>query len=284
MTAAHAGATAGVAKGSQLGTYVLTGSASGIGAATKARLESDGHRVIGVDVQAADVTVDLRTAEGRTEAIERITALAGDSIDGFVPFAGLAPAAGRSVADMVAVNYFGAVELLEGLRPLLTAGTRPAVVLVSSNSTTAQPGWPVEVAEACLEGDEQKATELAAAFGDIASVQAYPATKAALAWYARTRSAEYIKDGIRLNAVAPGIIETPMTIVGREDPLVGEAMKGFVGVVPAGRGGTPEEVAALVAFLLGPESTYMVGSVVFVDGGIDATFRGKDWPKPLPIG
>lgn len=267
-----------------MGTYVLTGAASGIGAATKARLESDGHRVIGVDIRDADVIADLRTAEGRAGAIARVTELSGGAIDGFVPFAGLAPAAGRPAADLVAVNYFGAIELLEGLRPLLAAGTLPSVVLISSNSTTAQPGWPVEVADACLAGDERKASELAEAFGDIATVQAYPATKAALAWYARTRSAEYIADGIRLNAVAPGIIETPMTVEGREDPLVGEAMKGFVGAVPAGRGGRPEEVAALVAFLLGPESTYLVGSVVFVDGGIDAAFRGRDWPKKWEVG
>ncbi|EME15279.1 SDR family oxidoreductase [Rhodococcus triatomae] len=267
-----------------MGTYVLTGSASGIGAATKARLESDGHRVIGVDIRDADVIADLRSPQGRAQAVAEVTALAGDSLDGFVPFAGLAPAAGRPAADVIELNYFGAVELLEGLRPLLAAGDGASVVLISSNSTTTSPGWPVEAAEACLAGDGRKAAEITSEFGDLASVHAYPVSKAAVAWYARTKSAEYIRDGIRLNAVAPGIIETPMTVVGREDPLVGEAMKGFVGAVPAGRGGKPEEVAALVAFLLGPESTYVVGSVLFVDGGIDAAFRGKDWPAVWQVG
>ncbi|GAA4473956.1 SDR family oxidoreductase [Rhodococcus olei] len=267
-----------------MATYVLTGAASGLGAATKARLESEGHRVIGVDVQSADVTVDLRTAAGRAEAIERVTALADGPIDGFVPFAGLAAATGRPAADLITVNYFGAIELLEGLRPLLAAAERPSVVLISSNSTTSQPGWPVELADACLDGDEAKAVEIAAGFGDLAAIQAYPATKAALAYYARTKSAEYIKEGIRLNAIAPGLIETPMTVEGREDPLIGEAMRGFLATIPAGRAGTPEEIAALVSFLLGPDSTYFVGSVVFVDGGTDAAFRGRDWPKMWEIG
>ncbi|STZ72869.1 dehydrogenase of uncharacterised specificity, short-chain alcohol dehydrogenase like protein [Mycolicibacterium fortuitum] len=75
-----------------MATYVLTGSASGLGAATKKRLESDGHRVIGVDLRGAEVNVDLSTPEGRAEAIVKVTELADGGIDGFVPFAGLAAA------------------------------------------------------------------------------------------------------------------------------------------------------------------------------------------------
>ncbi|MDH6679751.1 NAD(P)-dependent dehydrogenase (short-subunit alcohol dehydrogenase family) [Rhodococcus sp. LBL1] len=262
-----------------MATFVMTGTASGIGAATRTRLEADGHRVIGIDRTDAEITVDLSTADGRTEAVAAATAMLDGRLDGFVPFAGLAAAAGRAPDLLIAVNYFGAIDLLEGFRPLLAATDRSSVVLISSNSTTTQPGWPVELADACLAGDETKATEIASSFGELAAIQAYPATKAALAYYARTRASEYIAQGIRLNAVAPGLIDTPMTQAGREDPLIGEAMTGFLGAIPAGRGGRPEEVAALVSFLLGAESTYFVGSVVVVDGGTDAAFRGRDWPK-----
>ncbi|GAA3645651.1 SDR family oxidoreductase [Nocardioides ginsengisoli] len=261
-----------------MSTYVITGAASGIGAATKARLEADGHQVVGIDLRDADVEVDLGTTEGIAQAVAGVRELV-DAIDGFAPIAGIAPSAGRSGQQLVAVNYFGAVDLLEGLRPLLAAGTDPSVVLLSSNSTTTQPHWPTELAEACVAGDREGAGAIADGFGDLSAITAYPASKAALAYYARTRAADYLTSGIRLNAVAPGFIDTPMTQEALKDPLTAQAIQEFLATVPAGRGGRPEEVASLIAYLLGPESTYVVGSVLFVDGGLDASLRGLDWPK-----
>ncbi|MFJ9367830.1 SDR family NAD(P)-dependent oxidoreductase [Nocardia sp. NPDC101769] len=125
---------------------------------------------------------------------------------------------------------------------------------------------------------------MAGGLGEYAAVHAYPATKAALAYYARTRSAQYIAQGVRLNAITPGLIDTPMTREGRKDPLLGAGMEQFLATIPAGRGGRPEEVASVVRYLLGPESSYFVGSVVFVDGGTDAAFRGWDWPQVWQLG
>jgi NAD(P)-dependent dehydrogenase (short-subunit alcohol dehydrogenase family) len=261
-----------------MGTIAVTGSASGIGAAVAAHLEKEGHRVIGVDLRDAEVTVDLGTAEGRAHAVAEVTRISAGRLDGFLPFAGVAAATGRPGGLVVSVNYFGAIALLEGLRPLLRESGNASVVLVSSNSTTTQPLWPVELADACLAGDEERARGIAESFGDLGAIQAYPATKAALAWYARTKSAEYISDGIRLNAIAPGIIDTPMTQEGSKDALTGEGMKQFLAMTPIGRPGRPEEIADLAAFLLSDKAGFFVGSVIFCDGGIDAAFRGKDWP------
>ncbi|KXP07260.1 SDR family oxidoreductase [Tsukamurella tyrosinosolvens] len=260
--------------------YVVTGAASGLGAATAERLHAAGHGVIGVDLRGTDVEADLGTPGGRFEAVARIGELVGSApLAGFAAFAGLGPAAGRSGSSVVAVNYFGAVDLLVGLRPLLARGPS-AALLVSSNSTTTQPGWPLELAETCLGGDEHAAADLADSYGEYASILAYPATKAALAYFVRTHAAEYVRQGIRLNAIAPGLIDTPMTQAGRADPQLGAAMDAFLELIPAGRAGRPEEIAALAQFLLGPESGYCVGSVVFADGGLDAQQRPTDWPRP----
>ncbi|MFG2319155.1 SDR family NAD(P)-dependent oxidoreductase [Streptomyces tendae] len=117
--------------------------------------------------------------------------------------------------------------------------------------------------------------------GRRGGVLTYPATKAAFAYYTRTRASDYIADGIRLNAIAPGFIDTPMPRAGRKDPRIAAGIEAFLRSVPAGRAGTPEEVAELVLFLLSAKSGYCVGTVMFCDGGLEAELRGLDWPKVL---
>ncbi|MHB9756386.1 SDR family oxidoreductase [Streptomyces sp. BYX5S] len=268
-----------------MGTIAVTGAASGIGKCLADRLVEEGHRVIGVDLHDAEVTADLGTPEGRAAAVAAITRLSGGRLDGLVPFAGLSPGAGRAPSLLVAVNYYGSIGLLEGLRPLLAASGNASVVLASSNSTTTQPGWSPKLAEACLAGDEEAARALADSLGDPGAVLTYPATKAALAHYARTRAADHVRDGIRLNAVAPGFIDTPMTRAGRTDPGIAAGIEAFLASVPAGRAGRPEEVTELVLFLLSPRSSYCVGTLMYCDGGLDAHLRGGDWPRVwLPEG
>ena len=262
-------------------TSVVTGSASGIGAATRARLEADGQRVIGVDVRDAEVIADLSTPAGRAAAIAGVSELAGESLDGVVTCAGLGPLPSRAGSAIVAVNYFGTVELLAGLRSLLANGTNPAAVAISSNSTTCSPGVPVDVVEQCLAGDETAALARADELGGMAGV--YPASKTAVArWMRRASvSSEWIGAGIRLNAVAPGMIDTAMIAEGRADSTVAPMLDLFP--IPSGGPGRPEDVAALIAFLLSDEARLLVGSVVFADGGTDALLRTDDWPSPWDL-
>ena len=76
---------------------------------------------------------------------------------------------------------------------------------------------------------------------------------------------------MRLNAVAPGPVATPLLEAGLAHPIYGPAIRGFP--VPAGRFGTPDEVAAVIVFLLGRDAGFCSGTVVFVDGGTDALLR-----------
>ncbi len=258
-----------------MSTIAVTGAASGIGAATTARLESAGHHVIGVDLHDTAVTADLGTPEGRHAAVDEVTRTASGRLDGLVTCAGLAGAPWRAGSLLASVNYFGTVGLLEGLRPALAAGDAPAVVAISSNASTCQPAQPAALTRACLDGDELAARQLADDAGSLAS---YGATKLAVAHWVRAHAPgpDWAGAGIRLNAIAPGMVETPMVAEGRADPTVGPLLEGFP--IPVGRTGQPAEVAALIAFLLGPEAGFFCGSVVFVDGGTDALLRTTDWP------
>jgi NAD(P)-dependent dehydrogenase (short-subunit alcohol dehydrogenase family) len=233
---------------------------------------------VGVDRDETDVVADLATAEGRRRAVAEAAQASGGSLSGIVTCAGLAGAPDRAGSQVVAVNYFGSTAVLEGLRPLLDPGS--AAVAISSNSTTVQPAIPADLVEACLDDDEARATAIADARG---SLVAYPASKLALAHWVRRNAtgASWAGSGLRLNAVAPGMIDTPMVAGMRADPETAPLLDLLP--IPAGRPGRPEEIAALVAFLLSPDAAFFCGSVVFCDGGSDALLRTRDWPAAWDI-
>ncbi|MFN8019632.1 MAG: SDR family oxidoreductase [Acidimicrobiales bacterium] len=261
-------------------TIVITGSASGMGAATAARLRADGLRVIGVDQRDADVVADLATPEGRASAIDAVGRLADGAIDGLVTWAGVAGLTDRPGSLLASVNHFGTIAMLDGLRPLLAAGDRPAAVAISSNSTLVQPGVPLGLVELLLAGDEAAARTSADEVGALAT---YPATKLALArWCRRHATGEgWAGAGIALNVVAPGAVETPMLDATRHDPTIGQFVDAFP--IPTGGPGRPEDLAGVVAFLLGPDARFFCGSVLVCDGGTDALLRADDYPAPWMV-
>ena len=258
-----------------MGVYCVTGTASGIGAKTKERLESEGHRVIGVDLRNADVNGDLSNPADRQRIVDEVTAACGGALDGLVPCAGVSTPAPAEL--VVRVNFFGTIAIVEGLRPCLERGTDPAIVMISSNSTTMTPGLPVEEALRYLNGDEES---LVAHHKNGPYFLAYPAGKLAIAFWVRMKSAEYMKAGIRLNAVAPGVIDTGMTRPLLEMEGVKESLEMIP--IPRGRWGRPDEIASAVNFLLSKDSSYIVGQVIFVDGGTDAMLQPTAHPHPLP--
>jgi 3alpha-hydroxysteroid 3-dehydrogenase len=245
-------------------TIALTGSASGIGAATRAALLADGHRVIGVDLRDAEVVADLGTADGRAAAIAGVLDACGGTLDGYAGFAG-APATADPPHLLATVSYFGSVAMLEGLRDALTRGEAPSAVAVSSCAATIAP-VDDDLVAACLAGDEPAAVALATQGG-----VAYASVKLALARWVRRQSSEWAAAGVRLNALAPGNTHTPLTQAALDDPELGPLMREVP--MPVGHWAEPHEIAAAATWLLGPAASFVVGSILFVDGGTDALVR-----------
>ncbi len=249
-----------------MGTYVISGGASGIGAAISQQLQSEGHRVFVVDIQQADIVADLATSAGRSHAITAIRNATGGTLDGLVACAGV----GSHIPNrelITAVNYFGAVDLVEGLRQTL-ADNRAAVLLVSSNSAP-MPTNP-DYVQALLAGDEPAAGAIAS---QMEAQPVYSGSKQALARWMRHNTRDYAAQGIRMNAIAPGYTRTPLSAAVEDDPTYGEAIKQFIASIPIGRPGLPQDMADAASFLLGDKATFICGAMLFIDGGHDAMLR-----------
>lgn len=219
-------------------TVVVTGAASGIGAAVSAAAGAEGAHVIGLDVQdgPAITSLDVRDAASWAALVERLRA-EGRQVHGLVSCAGttwrarLGDVSTEAFLDVQAVNVLGPLLGLQSLTPLMPRGS--SVVQVGSLAAL-QGHYPV----------------------------AYTASKWALRGLTHAACLELGPRGIRVNLVHPGFVETPMT---RSAPTA--FRDASVGGTALGRAGLPEEVAAVVVFLLGDGAAYVSGAEIPVDGG-----------------
>jgi NAD(P)-dependent dehydrogenase (short-subunit alcohol dehydrogenase family) len=226
---------------------LVTGAATGIGAATVARLSLDGAEVVGVDaaLDYAGLVADVADPG----EIQAAVAAAGE-LDICVANAGVSLMEPFREGDLVSWGRVVGVNLL-------------GVMLTFQAAALAMP-----------RGGRLLATASIAGLHGEPAASAYCASKAGVIALVRTLAIELAPYGITVNAVAPGQIETDMNRrdlerVARDQGRSPEALlrEHLERRVPAGRMGTPEEVAALFAFLAGPDAGFITGEVIRIDGG-----------------
>ncbi|WP_343614867.1 SDR family oxidoreductase [Novosphingobium sp.] len=235
---------------------LVTGAASGIGAAIAARLRAAGARVAGLDLAVAEGTelslvADLRADAALGEAMERLEATLGP-VDLLVHAAAASVPGGvletdpADYVDLYDVNVIGAVRLMRRLVPGMRERGGGSILLLSSiNASFATP-----------------------------TLAAYAASKAALESLTRTAALDFAPYGIRVNAIAPASIDTPLLRASFDlhpDPVLARAEN--VLRHPLGRLGLPEEVAELALFLLSDRAGWITGAVHPIDGGARVTRR-----------
>jgi NAD(P)-dependent dehydrogenase (short-subunit alcohol dehydrogenase family) len=259
-------------------TIVVTGAASGIGAATTRYLRDRGNIVVTTDLHDADIVADLAVPEGRAALVDGVRRLARGKIDAVIANAG-----GGPPETSVALNFFGAVATLEGLRPLLCESSAPRAVAVSSVASL-RPPIP-DLLHACLSLDESAAESIARAeYGRAARPEANPlpdrfqapldlygTSKLALQrWCRATATTEkWAGNDITLNVVAFGFVDTPAAAYVLADPENRAAMAEMIPLKSA-YPGRVEQAAAILAWFVGAENALMTGQVVFADAGLES--------------
>lgn len=255
-------------------TYVITGAASGIGAATSKALLNSGNKVIGVDIHGTDINQDLSTSAGRATAAKEVIEKSGGEINAVIACAGLA----HPTAKTVSVNYFGATEFLNALNSTLAKSSAPRAAVISSMASLMPNS--IALVDAMAKDNESEALTIAQGLvvaGGGAEQLIYGSTKRALSRWVRRESIKsaWAGAGIPLNAVGPGIVKTPMVA---ELISTQEARDALATQVPMPLNGylEAETVASLLIWLTSPENTHTTGQTIYIDGGSDAVLRGEN--------
>lgn len=242
---------------------IITGAGSGIGAATARLMAERGARVALVDRNAeplAKVAADIRAKGGEareivadvadfaaaTREVAAVQAAFG-RIDMLVTAAGISSGAGTVLTHDEAmwervwrVNVMGTVNWVKAALPPMIAGGGGSVVTIASQLAFSSGG------NAC----------------------AYIASKGAIVSFTKTTAVDFAKQKIRVNSVAPAVIDTPLSQGSARTAADPEAMRAWrLQRHPVGRIGVPEEVATAIAFLASDEASFITGSIMMIDGG-----------------
>jgi NAD(P)-dependent dehydrogenase (short-subunit alcohol dehydrogenase family) len=244
---------------------VVTGAASGIGAAVSSCFHRRGDHVLAVDVRSHQTPAsehakcDLRDADSINELLGRIGS-GWDMLAHVAGVPGTAPA-----ADVLKVNYLGMRLMTEGMLPRLRNGG--SVVAVAS---AAAAGWEqrVDILEGLLKSTDARAVEEWQA-GQDPNYPAYNTSKQAVVLYAkRVAGPALARYGLRINTVSPGPIETP--ILPDFEQTMGKDVLDMVRST-VGRHGTVDDVVPVISFLGSPEARWINGEDIHVDSGFTSS-------------
>ena len=245
-------------------TAIITGAGSGLGQAAAIRLAKEGINIAAVDINE----------KGGRETVETAKQNGVDAL--FIKADVSNPEDVKSYVEQT-IEHFGSIDYFFNNAGISGSGSyflnskiEEIQQIVNINLMGALYGVRY-VAEAMLKNGGGSIVNTASSAGVIGqdSVVTYSATKHGIIGLTKSMVAEYAKDGLRVNAIAPGPTETPMVKAFYEaNPSMKEnATKG----IPQRRLGTPEEVAELVTFLLTSEAQYINGEVIRIDGGFTNT-------------
>ena len=236
---------------------LVTGSARGIGKAICARLAAEGAKIAIVDLRIEDAqkTADEFKAQG---------------VDARAYAANVAVTADAQATVSAVAADFGRLDILvnnagitkDTLILRMTEAQWDAVLAVNLKGTFNFTQAAIKVMMRQRSGKIVNIASVVGRMGNAGQAN-YSASKAGVIALAKTTAKEFAARNIQVNAVAPGYIITDMTAA-----LPQEVRDAFVKVVPAGKGGTPEDVANVVYFLCSPDSDYVTGQVINVDGGM----------------
>ena len=265
-----------------MGTYVITGGSSGIGAKTAAFLRKEGHEVLIISRRKGEILADLSIPEGRQKALDAIHEKCPDGLDGLVCSAGVA-ADTDDFRQIVSVNFFGTISIVGGLYDLLKK--KHGSCVVTTSNAISQGTVRMDIADMLNNHNDNEQrilnlmSHLEASYpqekGIVINNDSYIAAKYALARWMRRHSASYAANGVRINAVAPGNVNTSMT--GTMSTSEKAALNALPIPTKYGREELmePQEVASAIVFLLSEAARGINGIILFVDGGTDALLNAE---------